>query len=75
MRKTATKKQHIQYHAETHIEGMSHACHICNKTFPNRQGLNKHINDIHSELLSCDICGKTGMNKLAYRNHKRNNHK
>ena len=68
--KTATKKQHIQNHAETHIEGMSHACHICNKTFPNRGGLYSHISGIHSELFSCDMCGKSGMNRKAYRNHK-----
>merc|ERR1712098_779867 len=58
---------HIKTHAETHIEGMSHICQICSKTFPNRHGLKTHINNIHSQLISCDICGKAGMNKHAYR--------
>ena len=62
-------------HAETHIAGMSHACHICNKSFSNRHSLRNHINCIHSELLSCDLCGKSGMNKMSYYQHKRKQHK
>jgi len=73
--KTATHKGHIKQHAETHIEGMSHACHICRKTSPTRHGLRMHISEIHSELFSCDICEKSGMNRQALRNHKRRNHK
>ena len=65
---------HIKRHAETHIEGMSRICKICSKTFPNRHGLANHISYIHSQLISCDVCGKTGMNKKAYRDHKRRNH-
>jgi len=72
--KTATTNSGIHRHAEIHIEGMSHICHICSKTFPNRPCLRKHISDIHSELFSCDICGKTGMGRMAYRNHKRRKH-
>ena len=69
--KTENKKSHIQRHAERyHIEGMSHACHLCSKTFTNRHNLQKHISCIHSELFSCDICGKAGMNRKGYRNHK-----
>ena len=40
--KTATKKDHIQRHAETHIEGVSHACHICNKAL-SRSSLRYHM--------------------------------
>jgi len=61
-------------HAERHIEGMSHACHICSKIFPHRHSLSCHISNVHSELICCDICGKTGMNRKAYRDHKRKNH-
>jgi len=68
--KTATKKQHIQSHAEIHIEGMSFPCNICSKTFTNRMGLSSHISGVHSELFSCDICGKTGMNRNMYKKHK-----
>ena len=72
--KTKFQKVHMRHHAETHIEGMSHPCHICNKSFPNRPGLGSHINDVHSELVSCDLCGKSGMTKRAYRDHKKSKH-
>ena len=72
--RTSTHRGHMRYHAETHIEGMSHACHICNKSFSNRKSLHCHINMCHSELLSCDLCGKSGMNKHAYYNHKQRKH-
>ena len=72
--KTAPHKGNIQRHAESHIKGMSHACHICSKSFPNRNGLSVHIDFIHSELFSCDLCGKSGMNKGSYKEHKRTKH-
>merc|ERR1712098_977057 len=56
-------------------------CKVCgkmmkrDKTFPNRFGLGKHISGIHSELFSCNICGKSGMNKESLRHHKRRQHK
>ena len=68
--RTSKKSTHIQEHAESHIEGMSHACHICDKTLSSRSSLRMHINSIHSELLICDICGKSGMNKSSYKQHK-----
>merc|ERR1712129_560131 len=61
--KTSTGKSNAQRHAETHIDGVSHACHICNKTFSTRPCLQSHISRQHSDLFSCDICGKTGMNR------------
>ena len=72
--KTTSIKRHMHDHAERHIKGMSHSCHICTKTFPNRPNLKTHIFNIHSELISCDVCGKTGMNRKAYRSHKQRNH-
>ena len=71
--KTSQDKSHIREHAETHIEGMSHVCHICNKHFSHRSSLRKHIK-IHSKFMSCDLCGKSGMNKSSYNNHKRTQH-
>ena len=68
--KTAIRVSHIKEHAESHVEGMSPVCHFCNKSFSHRSSLRKHINDIHSELISCDLCGKTGMNKKSYFRHK-----
>ena len=73
--KTTPKKGHIREHAEIHIKGMSHACHLCNNTFPSRQSLRKHINGIHSKLLSCDLCEKSGMNRTAYYHHRHKQHK
>merc|ERR1712129_228455 len=73
--KNASFNNKIRQHAETHIEGVSHVCHICRKTTLTRHNLRDHISSVHSELFSCDICGKTGMNRKAYRDHKRTNHK
>ena len=73
--KTSDIKGNILRHAERHIEGMSHACHLCSKTFTSRPNLQSHISRIHSELFSCDICGKAGMNRIGYRDHKRRQHK
>ena len=74
VKKTAKHKGHLKNHAETHIEGMSHICHICSRTYPNRLGVQMHISNVHTELVSCEVCGKTGMNRRAYRDHKRSNH-
>merc|ERR1712179_231012 len=71
--KETAQKNVIRNHAETHIEGMSHACNFCSKTFPCTQGLRDHSSRIHSEF-SCNICGKTGMNRISFRKHKRNMH-
>merc|ERR1719186_254137 len=69
--KTAKDKSHIREHAETHIEGVSHSCHICSKTLSTRNSLRKHIKN-HTELsFTCNICGKSGMNKMGYKSHKR----
>ena len=47
--KIAITKQLTQNHAETHIEGVSHACQICNKSFLTRYNLKHHIYNKHSE--------------------------
>ena len=73
--KTAAHKSLIKQHAETHIDGVSHVCHICNKTTSTRLYLQQHIFNIHSELFSCDICGKSGMKRGAYKQHKYTYHK
>merc|ERR1712179_684126 len=69
--RTSNRCSNIKEHAQLHIEGISHFCHICNKSFPNRPSLRNHIKGIHSELSSCDLCGKSGMNKASYFQHKR----
>merc|ERR1719318_1661581 len=73
--KTATTKQRINLHAEIHIDGVTHVCHICSKTVSTRHNLQVHISNNHSKLVSCDICGKSGMKRAAYSMHKRTHHK
>jgi len=53
-------------------------CKVCGKTELRNSHIRRHaerhikeINNIHSELFSCDICGKTGMHRLVCWNHKR----
>lgn len=72
--KTSLYKNHMKQHTETHIEGVSHACQICKKTFANRHNLRGHVSGIHSELFTCDVCGKSGMNKYSYRAHQQRQH-
>ena len=72
--KHASSRPSIQYHAKTHTDGISVSCHICSKILTNKQTLRQHISGNHSELFSCDICGKAGMKKANYYIHKRNNH-
>merc|ERR1711909_11106 len=64
--KTSSNMGNMWQHTETHIEGMSHSCHICNKSFSNRPNVRNHIKNIHSKLFSCDLCGKSGMNKMTF---------
>ena len=73
--RTSHQKRIVKIHAETHIQGESHVCHVCSKIFATRHNLRMHISNNHSELFSCDICGKSGMNRLAFKNHKRRSHK
>jgi len=73
--KTARTKGDIRKHSERHIEGISHDCHICSKVYRTSHNLQGHISDIHSKLFTCDICGKSGMNRKSYNKHKLMNHK
>ena len=68
--KAAITKGNIQDHAEIHIEGTSHSCHICSKTFSKRNGLKVHISNVHTGRFYCTICGESGMNKQAFMEHK-----
>jgi len=68
---TSSYKSHIKEHAERHLNGVSHGCHICRKIFSARDNLRVHISQTHSKVLSCNVCGKSGMNKRAYRDHRK----
>ena len=48
--KTAMHKGHIKEHVEIHIEGMTHACPVCSKTYTRSTGLRHHITANHSGL-------------------------
>ena len=73
--KTGKHKGNLQKHVETHIDGMSHACNFCSRIFLNRPSLQKHISGTHTDLINCEFCGRTGMNKHMYTIHKYRNHK
>ena len=47
--KSATTKQQVKLHAEVHIEGVSHSCHICNKLFSTRHHRQVHISRTHKK--------------------------
>ena len=73
--KTSYQKGLIRNHTETHIKG-EHICGSCNKVFSTRHSLGTHISNIHCvNLATCNICGKTGMNKMTYSNHKNKEHR
>ena len=72
--KTAKTRQIIKRHAETHIKGVSHGCHLCKKSFSTTHNLKSHISRIHSALVNCNLCGKAGMTKANYSCHKKNKH-
>ena len=69
--KISKGKFQIKQHAETHIKGIEHPCHIYNKTCANRPALSVHILDYHSSVtFSCNICGKSDMMRSAYKHHR-----
>ena len=45
--KMSTRKQDIRRHAETHLEGMPHACQMCSKTFSTRNAFRQHKQRYH----------------------------
>ena len=71
----STRLSDIKRHAEIHIGGMYHKCHICSKTYNNRTALKGHISHIHSVLLSCNICGKVSRSRSGLRLHNRQEHR
>jgi len=68
--KSFKKRSGSKKHAEIHLKGLVYACAFCSKTFPTRHGLASHVYDYHTKLYSCDICGKTDINKRNTYFHK-----
>jgi len=58
-------------HAETHIQGAIHSCSICQKSFSTSSSMRVHVNNIHSKLYFCNVCGKEDMNKMTVHVHKK----
>ena len=50
--KVMRKKQHISNHAESHLEGYKHPCHICGKCSRTRNALTNHIHYAHKHPMS-----------------------
>ena len=67
-------------HAETHIEGFTHPCPKCDKTFNTRGALTSHKLRRHPEEkapkpFNCDICDKAYETMTAVKVHKKRNHR
>lgn len=45
--KTAKTRQHIKYHAETHLGGIKHCCRYCGKYYKTTHSLSVHISQSH----------------------------
>ena len=74
----------LSRHVETHIDGFSHPCPWCEKTFSTRDALRTHRGRTHPgetaerQLLkpfNCDICAKPSESMRAVKVHKRRNHR
>ena len=71
--KTFLIKSDVRKHAEFHLTNTSYACTVCNKTLQTRIGLKEHLRDVHEDQdasFVCSGCGKSGMKKKQFRNHK-----
>jgi len=47
--KVMKQKRHMINHVETHIQGMSHLCNLCGKSFKTRNSRDKHKYTYHKE--------------------------
>ena len=45
--KTASTKQNLGKHVETHIEGLSFPCQQCDRSFRSRTSLQSHVSRFH----------------------------
>ena len=72
--KTFVLKSRARSHTETHLKSITHTCRLCGNTLSTRHGLWQHVRLVHSDhsdsSFVCSACGKSGMNKMKFRNHK-----
>jgi len=55
--KTDKQKFHLRRHAEIHLEGISHKCPACEKTFKTRANVKQHFNLQHTAKKDTSIYG------------------
>ena len=68
--KTSATRSDIGRHAEIHLQGVTHCCNICMKTFSSRHTVANHKSYIPSKLYRCGVCGKKDMNNMTVSEHK-----
>merc|ERR1712179_18839 len=51
------------------------SCHFCLKKMSTKSNLIRHIAMLHTELFSCDVCGKTEMDQISFDHHRRFRHR
>jgi hypothetical protein len=73
-------KDQLFNHNRTHTVKVPTACLICKKNFSSKESASIHHRNYHTEMytakhFSCDQCGRSEMNKIAFNDHKRQVHK
>ena len=61
-------KNHEEKHRNGMIDGDSHFCHICSKSFSTRLNLNRHIKGTHEKIKDhqCPECGKKFVDRYFF---------
>jgi len=79
--KTDKMRFHLRRHVETHLQGFTHTCTSCDKTFTTRATLKAHVLRSHPEEktvvekpFNCDICDMPSKSRAAVNMHKQRRH-
>lgn len=68
--RTFIRKYHAKCHTNIHFKS-DHRCDSCSKSFGTQESLRSHVRMVHcDEVYMCSTCGKTGMNRVNFKNHK-----
>ena len=59
----------ILRHAETHLEGFTHCCNVCDKTFKTRKSFEEHMRNHRYGPVECSVCKKSYANKRGLKSH------
>lgn len=65
------------HHVKSHSELLEYGCQICGKNFSRRNGLRRHLEQVHGGKMKfkCVQCGETFTNKNLLRTHHKEVHK